>query len=135
MEISNKGSERRQPIFIETPTEGPENNSKGITSDILNGIMRAKNYIDKRYIFDVHISEIIKEAGMNRTYFSHYFKLITGYTFKDYIINKRLKTARELLKNKNLRISDVAEQVGYTQKYFSEAFKKSFGVPPKKSED
>jgi len=40
--------------------------------------------------------------------------------------------AKELLKNKNLRISDIAEQVGYTQKYFSEAFKKLFGIPPKK---
>ncbi len=135
MEISNKGLERRQPIFIEPLTDGLENTFKGIPSDILNGIIRAKNYIDKNYIFNVHISEIIKEAGMNRTYFCHYFKLVTGYTFKDYLTTKRLKIAKELLKNKNLRISDVAEQVGYTQKYFSEAFKRSFGIPPKKSED
>lgn len=132
MEVSNRGSERRQPIFIETLSDGLENTFKGIPSDILNGIIRAKNYIDKNYIFNVHISEIIKEAGMNRTYFCHYFKLVTGYTFKDYLNNKRLKMAKELLKNKNLRISDIAEQVGYTQKYFSEAFKKLFGIPPKK---
>jgi len=135
MEINNRGLERRQPIFIETLTDGLENALKGIPSDILDGIIRAKNYVDTNYISDVHISEIIKEAGMNRTYFCHYFKLVTGYTFKDYLTNKRLKMAKELLKNKNLRISDIAEQVGYTQKYFSEAFKKSFGIPPKKSED
>lgn len=132
IKIRSMGSERRQPIFIETLSDGLENTFKGIPSDILNGIIRAKNYIDKNYIFNVHISEIIKEAGMNRTYFCHYFKLVTGYTFKDYLTNKRFKTAKELLKNKNLRISDIAEQVGYTQKYFSEAFKKSFGIPPKK---
>lgn len=135
MEINNRGLERRQPIFIETLTDGLENALKGIPSDILDGIIRAKNYVDTNYISDVHISEIIKEAGMNRTYFCHYFKLVTGYTFKDYLTNKRLKMAKELLKNKNLRISDIAERVGYTQKYFSEAFKKSFGIPPKKSED
>lgn len=135
MAISNRGLDRRQPVFIETPTDGSENTFKGIPSDVLNKIMRAKNYIDKNYIFNVHISEIIKEACMNRTYFCNYFKLVTGYTFKDYLTNKRLKAAKELLKNKNLRISDVAEQVGYTQKYFSEAFKKSFGIPPKKSDD
>ena len=134
MEINNRGLERRQPIFIETLTDGLENASRGIPSDILDGIIRAKNYVDKNYIFNVHVSEIIKEAGMNRTYFCNYFKLVTGYTFKDYLTNKRLKMAKELLKNKNLRISDIAEQVGYTQKYFSEAFKKSFGIPPKKSE-
>lgn len=134
MEINNSGSERRQRIFIETLTDGLENALKGIPSDILDGIIRAKNYVDTNYISDVHISEIIKEAGMNRTYFCHYFKLVTGYTFKDYLTNKRLKIAKELLKNKNLRISDIAEQVGYTQKYFSEAFKKSFGIPPKKSD-
>ncbi|MBE0426050.1 MAG: response regulator transcription factor [Nitrospirae bacterium] len=135
MEIHNKGLERRQPVFIGTLTEGVENTLKGIPSDILNGIIRAKNYIDKNYISSIHISELTKKAGMNRTYFCHYFKLITGYTFKDYLTIKRFKMARELLKNKNLRISDVAEHVGYTQKYFSEAFKKSFGIPPKKSED
>ncbi len=134
MEISNRGLDRRQPIFIETPTDGLEHASKGIPSDILDGIIRAKNYIDNNYISGMHISEIIKEAGMNKTYFCNYFKLVTGYTFKNYLTNKRLKTAKELLKNKNLRIGDVAEQVGYTQKYFSEAFKKSFGIPPKKSE-
>ena len=96
--------------------------------------MNAKKYVDENYMSNVCIQEIIKEAGMNRTYFCNYFKLVTGYTFKDYLTNKRLKTAKELLKNKNLRISDVAEQVGYTQKYFSEAFKKLFGIPPKKSE-
>jgi YesN/AraC family two-component response regulator len=133
MKISSMGSERRQPIFIESQTDRFENTADGIPSDIADGINRAKNYIDKNYIFNVHISEIIKEAGMNRTYFCHYFKLVTGYTFKDYLTNKRLKMAKELLKNKNLRISDVAEQVGYTQKYFSEAFKKSFGFSPKKS--
>jgi YesN/AraC family two-component response regulator len=133
MEINNRGLERRQPIFIETLTDGLESALKGIPSDILDGIIRAKNYVDTNYISDVHISEIIKEAGMNKTYFCNYFKLVTGCTFKDYLTTKRLKVAKELLKNKNLRISDVAEQVGYTQKYFSEAFKKSFGIPPKKS--
>jgi len=134
MKICHMGSERRQAIFIESQNDRFENAANGIPSDILDGIIRAKNYIDKNYISDVQISRIIKEAGMNRTYFCHYFKLVTGYTFKDYLVNKRLKTAKELLKNKNLRISDIAEQVGYTQKYFSEAFKKSFGIPPKKIE-
>jgi YesN/AraC family two-component response regulator len=132
IKIRSMGSERRQPIFIETLSDGPENTFKGIPSDILNGIIRAKDYIDRNYISTVHTSEIIKEAGMNRTYFCHYFKLVTGYTFKDYLTNKRLKTAKELLKNKTLRVSDVAEKVGYTQKYFSEAFKKLFGISPKK---
>lgn len=134
MELTNIKTKQRQPILIGTLNESPQKTIKGIPSDILNGITRAKKFIDENYIFDVNIAEMIKEAGMNRTYFCHYFECITGYTFKDYLTNKRLDTAKELLKNKNLRISDVAEQVGYTPKYFSEVFKKSFGIPPKKSE-
>jgi len=134
MKICAAGSGSRRTIFIESQNNSVKKAANGIPSVISDGIIRARNYIDKNYMADLHISEIIKEAGMNRTYFCHYFKLLTGYTFKDYLTNKRLETAKELLKNKNLRIVDIAEHIGYNQKYFSEAFKKSFGIPPKKSE-
>jgi two-component system response regulator YesN len=132
LRMRDKSSGHRYPVFLRPHADGNEKTRTEVPSSIFHGIMKAKNYIDENYMANVHISEIIKEAGMNRTYFCYYFKLVTGYTFRDYLVNKRLTAAQELLKNKDMNISDVAERVGYSSKYFSEVFKKSFGIPPKK---
>jgi len=71
-------------------------------------------------------------AGINRTYFAKYFKIVTCCTFKDYIDTIRLKRARDLLENRDLKISDIAASMGYTPKHFSEVFKKVYGIPPSK---
>ncbi len=133
LKLRNRGSEHRYPVFLKPPTDRIEHILKEMPSYIVKGIIRAKNYIDENYMANVHISAITKEAGMNRTYFCYYFRLATGYTFKDYLVKKRLTMAKELLRDRNLQISYVAEQVGYSSKYFSEVFKKLFGIPPKKS--
>jgi YesN/AraC family two-component response regulator len=91
-----------------------------------------KDYISENYVFSLNINSAAKMAGINKAYFCRYFKLITGCTFKNYLVNTRLKTAKELLRNKKLKINDVAEQTGYSSKYFSEAFKKTYGISPKR---
>lgn len=107
------------------------NHYQNIPELILKGILNVKNYISENYVFPLNITDAARMAGINRLYFCRYFKLITGCTFKDYLVNTRLKIARELLRNKKLKINDVAEQAGYSPKYFSEAFKKAYGISPK----
>ncbi|MDH5202741.1 MAG: DNA-binding response regulator [Nitrospirota bacterium] len=103
-----------------------------IPSDILDRIMKVKNYIDENLKLSLTISDAFKMAGMNRTYFCKYFKLLTGQSFQDYLNTIRFKRARALLRSRSLKVSDIAELLGYKQKYFSEAFKRTFGIPPKK---
>ncbi len=132
LRVGCAGSEHRQPLFLELPTDRSENISKKIPSYILSKIMDAKNYIDENYMADIHSEEIARKTCLNRTYFRKYFKLLTGCTFKNYLLNKRLAKSKELLEDKNLNVCCVAEQVGYSAKYFPEVFRRLFGISPRK---
>lgn len=49
-----------------------------------------------------------------------------------YLQQVRIDNAKELLKNTNLSISEVAASVGYSDSsYFTAQFKKSISLPPK----
>jgi two-component system response regulator YesN len=82
---------------------------------------------------NITIEKIAREIPMNPTYFCEYFKSQTGVTILDYVTKTRLEKAKELLVTSDLKIYDIAEQVGYADtKYFSKLFKKYYGEVPSK---
>lgn len=119
------------PLIVEDDNVYSKTDCKDIPIHILRGILNVKDYIEKNYPSPLNLSDASKMAGVNVAYFCKYFKLITGSTFKNYLNNKRLNIAKEVFKNKNLKVNDVAEMVGYSSKYFSDAFKKTHGTSPK----
>ncbi len=76
------------------------------------------------------------ETVSSKLYFSHnyvrqIFKQIAGESFMEYLIRRRMETARELIKNSTLKIQDVAGKTGYSnQRYFASCFKKYYGCTP-----
>ena len=51
--------------------------------------------------------------------------------FSDYLLMVRMKKAEKLMKDTDLKLTDIAQLVGYTNSsYFSTAFKKFFHVSP-----
>jgi transcriptional regulator GlxA family with amidase domain len=48
------------------------------------------------------------------------------------VVRVRLTAARELLKDRRLSVSEIAERVGYSPKHFSEVYKETFGFPPRR---
>lgn len=65
--------------------------------------------------------------------FHKVFKSHTGMTPIEYINNIRVSRAKELLINTDMRMSEIAEKVGFSeQNYFSRIFKKHTGLSPKK---
>jgi YesN/AraC family two-component response regulator len=125
-------AQKRRPISLSENNVKDDYSHKDIPSHILRGIMEVKDYIDKNLTNPLDLSDASRMAGINRTYFAKYFKLATCCTFKDYIDTIRLERARDLLENKDIKIADIAESVGYTPKHFSEVFKKAYGIPPSK---
>jgi two-component system response regulator YesN len=74
---------------------------------------------------------VAEELQISESYLSRLFKTYTGYTFVEYLTDHRIKQAIELMKDRRLKIYEVAEQVGYQDaKYFSILFKKKMGVTP-----
>lgn len=67
----------------------------------------------------------------SQNYVRQIFKQITGESFTEYLIRRRMETAKELLGSPVCRICDVAARTGYSnQRYFASCFKKYYGCTP-----
>lgn len=72
-------------------------------------------------------------SGMSRTSFANTFQSVTGETVARYLTTLRLDKSRELLKLKQLSLSDIAQRSGFAANTaFIRAFKRQFGVTPGK---
>lgn len=94
-------------------------------------IRKAKEYIQQNYKSSLTLEEVGNHIGLNATYFSSIFKKECGINFIEYIMNVRMEKAKELLRETNLNISTICEEVGYVDlKSFTKCFKKNAGVKP-----
>ena len=70
---------------------------------------------------------------------SHLFKKKMGITLKEYLLIKKMNTAKDLLLTSNLRIEEIAEFLNFNSAHsFYQAFKKTVKMSPteyKKSND
>ncbi|MEF3305412.1 AraC family transcriptional regulator [Paenibacillus sp. GYB003] len=78
---------------------------------------------------DLHA--LAREMSMSPQYMSRLFKASTGETLKSFIARTKMQRAGELLVQSRMRISELAERMGYSDVYaFSKSFKNVFGVAP-----
>lgn len=100
-----------------------------------NEFMQKSEQIIERYLSDAmfSINVFCSELGMSRTSVYNKLKALTGLSPNDFIKIIRLKKAAALLREQRYYVSEVAYLTGFPDvKYFSVAFKKQFGVTPKK---
>lgn len=95
-------------------------------------INRAFEYINSHFTRDITLESVANDIGISPQYLSKIFKETYGTNFIDYITNKRLEYAKELLLNNRINIKDVSSAVGYgDQYYFCKIFKRDVGLTPK----
>lgn len=94
-------------------------------------VQKALDMIQERIHDLPTLSELAKSTGLSRTYLSFVFKEVTGMRLQDYFAQVRLEKAKDLLGNIDLKIKQIAYEVGYTDpNYFCRAFKKKMGLNP-----
>lgn len=94
-------------------------------------IARARRIIAESAQDELSLAAVAKAVNMSASYFSEKFKEITGINFVAYVARTRIEKARNLLHNPNLRISEIAFDVGFLSlSQFNRAFKNTAGQSP-----
>lgn len=94
--------------------------------------MKIKNYIDSHYSQNITLDFLSDLTYMNKFHLVHTFTKQIGISPINYVINKRIQEAKNLLSTTGYSIRDIASIVGFSSSsYFSQMFKKVTGVSPK----
>jgi len=94
-------------------------------------VKRIDTYIREYYREDIGRSEIAAEFHLSPEYLAKLYKRKTGKSLKTAIWEQRMEQAKLLLRNPEIRISDVAGEVGIDNlSYFTTVFKQKVGVTP-----
>jgi AraC-like DNA-binding protein len=94
-------------------------------------ITRAKVFIVEHQGEDLSLGQVAKAVNTSTFYFCKMFKKATGVNFTDYLSRVRIEKAKNLLLNPNLRISEIAYEVGFQSlTHFNRVFKKIVGQSP-----
>ena len=68
---------------------------------------------------------------MNASYLGQIFQKEVGCSFTQYLSGKKIEMAKELILTTNMKINDIAKEVGYPDtSYFYRKFKQRYGVAP-----
>ena len=94
-------------------------------------ITRAKEFIKANQSEDISLGDVAKAVNTSTFYFCKMFKKATGLNFTDYLSRIRIEKAKNLLLNPNLRISEIAYEVGFQSlTHFNRVFRKLAGQSP-----
>jgi AraC-like DNA-binding protein len=101
-----------------------------LTTDIYQRIVAAKVFIDDNYQESIDLELISKQAFLSRFHFHRLFRQVYKRTPLQYLTQKRLDKAKNLL-SENKPVTDVCNEVGFESLgSFSVLFKKEIGFAP-----
>ncbi len=94
-------------------------------------ITRAKEYIQEHQTENLRLGHVARACNTSTFYFCKMFKKVTGINFTDYLSRVRIEKSKNLLLNPNLRVSEIAFEVGFQSlTHFNRVFKKILGQSP-----
>ena len=97
----------------------------------VTAIKLAKQYIINNFNKNITLKEVADEVFLSQNYLSELFKKEMGEGFYDFLSRYRIQVAKDLLLTTNLRVYEVAQNVGYNDSItFGRAFKKLTGATP-----
>ncbi|HXJ61468.1 MAG TPA: helix-turn-helix domain-containing protein [Verrucomicrobiae bacterium] len=94
-------------------------------------ISKAKQFIAEHHAEDLSLGQVAAAVHTSIFYFCKMFRKITGTTFTEFVSRTRVEKAKNLLLNPNLRISEIAYEVGFQSlTHFNRVFKNVVGESP-----
>jgi AraC-like DNA-binding protein len=91
-----------------------------------------KEYIDRNIYDKLNMEKIAKTVCLSPSQVNRIFKREFHQTPYDYVISRKLETAKLLLQNTNIPIKQIADRLNFADEhYFSNVFKAHYGMSPK----
>lgn len=94
-------------------------------------IWKARSFIEAHASEELSLGKVARAANTSPNYFSEKFKEATGTNFVKYVARTRFEKARALLRETDLRVSEIAFATGFQSlSQFNRTFKKLSGKNP-----
>ncbi len=92
---------------------------------------RLDRFIERHIAGRLSVADLAREACLSEAHFRHCFREQTGLSPWQYVRRKRLETARRLLGDSRLPLSEIAALTGFAnQSALSNACRQAYGQPP-----
>jgi len=94
-------------------------------------IWKARKFIEEHSREELSLTKVAKAVNMNANHLSENFKQVTGINFVEYVARTRFQNACDLLRNGNLRVSEIAFAAGFQSlSQFNRVFKRFSRLSP-----
>ena len=94
-------------------------------------IAKAKKFIEEHHTEELSLGQVAKAVNTSIFYFCKLFKKVTNVSFTEFVSRTRVEKAKNLLLNPNLRVSEIAFEVGFQSlTHFNRTFKNIMGLSP-----
>ena len=105
--------------------------SREYAGNCRSNIIRAMEIMRAHFDEDFSSEKLADTARMSRYHFFRVFKTHTGKTPYDYLTEVRVEKAQELLRNRDLSITDICYRCGFSShSHFTSLFRKKTGTTP-----
>lgn len=95
-------------------------------------VQKAVVYIEGDLAGNLSLRVLAQDLNVNASYLSALFKKETGRTVTDYILQRRMELAAQLLRDTRLQVQTVAQHCGIVDiHYFTKLFKRHTGLTPR----
>jgi len=94
-------------------------------------LKRVQEYVDTHLDECISLADLAKVVGLSRMHFAAQFRAATGYRPHDYLLYRRIESAKAILSSTDMRLAEVALTLGFqAQAHFSTVFKRLTGETP-----
>ena len=102
-----------------------------LPSDTLSSIQQVIEYLNDRYMEDIHLDDLARRFFISRAYLTRSFRQMTGVTVVQYLTVVRIRRACQLLTETDEPVTEIARQCGFSNTtYFENVFRRLRGMTP-----
>jgi AraC-like DNA-binding protein len=105
-----------------------ERDARRVPGDVLVHLRRARDFADRHYARPLSLNELAGVAGLSKYHFLRLFRATYGVTPMEYVSQRRIERAQDLLRATNLTVTEVCFAVGFSSLgSFSSRFRQVVG--------